>query len=164
MKKAIFAAAILAFLFATSTAFAVSPHFINSSADVDSSGNLEVSWKEAGLGNNVTIHYVASADATAVYACINGGNNHPKAANKETVNGPVSAEDDFSSGKNGNITGSLTVSPPSAGDFDCPNGQRLVLAQVSYTNIAITDETNGITEVIAGAICMQFINLPEFAC
>jgi hypothetical protein len=43
-----------------------------------------VSWHEAGLGDNQNIDYRASADVSAVYTCLNGGGNHPKAANKET--------------------------------------------------------------------------------
>ena len=58
--------------------------------------------------------------------------------------GPVSASGSFSSGKNGNITASLTAAPPSAGSFSCPNGQKLRLALVTYTNITLTDTTNNI--------------------
>ena len=112
--------------------------------------------KEAGLGNNQNISYVASADATAEYACLNGGENHPKAANKETVSGPVSAEGTFNSGQNGQITQSLTLQPPGPGDFTCPNGQTLVLASVSYVNVAITDTTNSITEAISGSFSQVF--------
>ena len=140
--------AILVFVMIAS-ALAASPHFINASATVDSDANLVVSWKEAGLGDNQNIHYLATADATATYVCINGGENHPKAANKESVHGPVSAPGTFASGKNGQITASLTVSPPPS-PLECPNGQRLELACASYTNVAITDHTNGITEPIPG--------------
>lgn len=147
------------------TASADSPHFVRASASFQGSGpNLAVSWKEAGLGNNQLIDYRASANATAVYACINGGGNHPRAANKETVSGPVSASGQFSSGKNGQITASLTLSPPGPGGFSCPPGQRLVVAKVTYTNVTITDTTNGVTEAIQGVFCRQLVNLPEFAC
>jgi len=146
-----------------STASAASPHFINASANLQGT-NLVVSWKEAGLGNDVVIHYVASANATAQYACINGGGNHPKATNKTTVNGPVSAAGNFSSGKNGSINGSLTMSPPGAGGFSCPSGQRLVLAQVTYSNVSLADTTDNIVNPLAGSFCGSFINLPEFAC
>jgi hypothetical protein len=84
--------------FTTGTAFAQSAHFLSASASGPySDGNLIVSFKEAGLCNNALISYTASADATATYACINGGGNHPKATNKETVSGPVSASGTFSS-------------------------------------------------------------------
>ena len=142
-----------------STAFAASPHFINASVAFSGSGpNLNVSFKEAGLGDNQNITYVASADGTAVYACINGGGNHPKATNKETVSGPVSATGTFSSGKNGTISQTLTLHPPSAGGFSCPNGQKLVLAFVSYTNVATIDTTNGVSEAIAGTFSRCFID------
>jgi hypothetical protein len=126
-----------------STAFAAAPHFISASASING-GNLVVSWKEAGLGDNQLIHYTVSADATATYVCVNGGNHNPSASNKTTVSGPVSASGTFSSGKNGNITASLSAAPPSAPDF-CPNGQKTELALVTYTNITLTDTTNNIS-------------------
>ncbi|HBY92561.1 MAG: hypothetical protein M5U01_31900 [Ardenticatenaceae bacterium] len=157
------ALAIALTLFVTSlvvpAALAANPHFINASANLDQNGNLVVSWKEAGLGDNQLIDYTASADATATYACINGGGKHPQATNKETVSGPVSASGTFSSGKNGQITASLTVPPPDKGDFSCPPGQRLVLASVSYTNVSITDTTNGITEPIPGTFSKTFFEV-----
>jgi len=120
---------------------------------------LIVSFKEAGVGNNASINYLASANATANYACINGGSNHPKASNKEQVSGPVSAPGTFSSGKNGSISQSLTLEPPSPGSFSCPSGQTMVLEDVSYTDVSITDTTNGITEDIPGTYARVFFKL-----
>jgi hypothetical protein len=56
------------------------------------------------------------------------------------VAGPVSATGDFSSGKNGQVIASLTLSPPPS-DISCPPGQSLELASVTYTNVTITDTT-----------------------
>jgi hypothetical protein len=39
----------------TATATAANPHFIFANADIDNNGNLVVSWKEAGLGDNQLI-------------------------------------------------------------------------------------------------------------
>src|SRR5438034_9622114 len=131
------AAALATAAFAVPAALADNPHFLSASASIDNSGNLVCTFKEAGLGNTVTTEHVScSADATAVYACINGGGNHPKATNKETVSGPVSGGGDFPV-RNGSTTGSITVAPPGPGSFSCPNGQSLVLASVSYTNIVL---------------------------
>lgn len=153
------ATALVVVALTVSVAFATSPHFVSASAAFQGSGpNLSVSFKEAGLGNNQLITYVASADATAVYACINGGGNHPKATNKETVSGPVSATGTFSSGKNGTISQTLTLSPPGPGGFACPSGQSLVLASASYTGVAITDTTNGVTESIPGTFSRCFVD------
>ena len=151
MKRilAIIFAPLLLLLVAIAPAQAVSPHFISASATLNSNGTLTANFKEAGLGTNQNINYVLSADATATYVCVNKGGANPSAANKSTVAGPVSASGTFSSGKNGNVTASLTVSPPPS-DISCPGGQRLQLAQVTYTNVAITDTTNGVTETING--------------
>lgn len=130
-------------------AMADAPKFHSADSSVDSAGALVAEFDERGLGNE-NIDYTLTADATAVYACINGGDNHPKAANKETVNAEVSAAGSFEP-KNGRVTASLSAGPPSAGDFSCPNGQRLVLASVSYTDVELTDTTNGVSASLADA-------------
>ena len=76
--------------------------------------------------------------------------NHPQAANKETINTEVAANGSFEP-RNGRIQASLTAGPPSAGDFSCPGGQRLVFASVAYTNIVLTDTTNGVTATLPDA-------------
>jgi hypothetical protein len=133
----------------TGVAWAVSPHFVRATADL-SGTNLIVGFKEAGLGTNQLITYVASADATVTYVCVNRGGANPSAQNKTTVSGPVTASGTFSSGKNGQVTASLTLNPPGPGSFSCPPGQSLEIAEVAYTNVTITDTTNGITESIPG--------------
>jgi hypothetical protein len=151
MKRriAVVALVFVAFALIAQQALAVSPHFISASATLNANGTLTVNFKEAGLGTNQNITYTASADATATYVCVNKGGGNPSASNKTTVAGPVSQTGTFSSGKNGNVTASLTVSPPPS-DISCPPGQSLQLASVSYTNVAITDTTNGVTEPIPG--------------
>src|SRR5262249_26536980 len=125
-------------------------HFLKAAGTITPNGQLICSWKESGLGDNLLINYTCSADATATYVCVNHGGGNPSASNKETVSGPVSANANFSSGKNGSITGSLTLNPPGPGSFSCPHGQALEIAQVSYTNVSLTDNTNGISAPIAG--------------
>ena len=120
------------------------PHFVGRVTSKFQGNSVQVCWKEAGLGSNVNINYQASADATASYVCVNNGGNCPDAANKEDVAGPVTASGTFSSGKNGAISQCLTINPPSA-TLSCP-GQTVTLAAVSYTNIAITDTTNGVSQ------------------
>ena len=139
----------LAALGAAGIVWADSPHFINSQtkAVIVQNGDLVVSWKEAGLGDNVSIDYEASANASATCTCVSHSGRCPNAANKVTVGGPVSATGTFTSGKNGSINGQLEVSPPPCPPSDpptCGNGQKLVLSAVTYTDIALTDLTNGI--------------------
>jgi len=144
--------------FLVTAAQAQSPHFIKTSASVQNNGNLTVSFKEAGLGSNVNIDYLASANGSATYGCINGGGNHPKATNKETVNGPVSAGGTFSSGQNGTISQSLTIAPPGPGNFSCPGGQTLLLGTVSYSNVSISDNTNSVSEVVGTGTFTVVVN------
>jgi len=137
-------APLLLVLGTTLPAQAVSPHFISASATLNGNGSLTANFKEAGLGTNASIDYKLSADATATYVCVNKGGANPSAQNKTTVAGPVSASGSFSSGKNGNVVGSLTVTPPSS-DISCPKGQSLQLASVSYTHVTLADTTNGVS-------------------
>jgi hypothetical protein len=129
---------------AVPAALATSPHFINASGTLNANGSLTVNFKEAGLGTNQNINYLLSADGTATYVCVNNGGSNPSAQNKTTVNGPVSATGTFNSGKNGNVTASLTLNPPPS-DISCPKGQTLELASVSYTGVTLTDTTNNVS-------------------
>jgi hypothetical protein len=126
-------------------AWAANPHFVGKTKASLDGANAKICWKEAGLGDNQNINYEASGQATATYVCVNNGGNCPNAANKTTVNGPVSTPATIASDKNGSISACLTISPPSAGSFTCPGGQTLTLSQVTYTSLQIADLTNGVS-------------------
>jgi hypothetical protein len=130
---------------------AANPHFVGKVTSTlnTESGTVQVCFKEAGLGSNQSISYVASANATATYVCRNAGGNCPNAANKRTVSGPVSSMGTFSSGQNGQITECLTINPPDPGTFACPPGQQLVVASISYSRLSITDTTTPVGPVAA---------------
>jgi hypothetical protein len=80
-----------------------------------------------------------SATATATYACVNGGGKHPKATNKASTTGQVSNTGSFPV-RNGSTTGTIAVGPPPAPPFSppCNPPMTVVIAQVSYTNVALT--------------------------
>jgi hypothetical protein len=116
-------------------AWAGSPHFVDSTVTVtrvDSS--LVVSGKEAGLGDEAQVHIVVSATA----ACINPGGNQPEAANKETF----SAEGDFPV-QNGKANFSLTLTATFQPSCSPP-------MSVVWTDVTVTDTTNGISQSFAG--------------
>ena len=141
----------------TQSALATSgAHFFSATGSVNDSGALVVSWDETGLGNG-NIDYTLTADATATYACINNGGHHPKASNKETVAASVSNGGSFQS-KNGRVQGSLTAGPLLDPSFTCPSGQTRILANVTYTNIVLTDTTNNVSIGIAD-VCRSFSSL-----
>jgi hypothetical protein len=129
-------------LMAPMLASAQSPHFIRATSGTNGSGDLTCTFKEAGLGNEPTgseVDITCSATADAIYQCINRGGHNPEAANKEDVSEDVSGTDSFRIGSNGQASGTVTVDAPSS-TLDCPGGQRLILAQVTYTDVTITDE------------------------
>ena len=135
------------------------PHFVRASAEgPDDFGTLQVLWKQAGLGAGGLIEYLATANATAVYACQNSGGNFPRDAKKQEVAGPVSGETGFASDRNGEITGRVALTPPDPilPPDPCSGGQQLVLVQARYTDVVIADVTNGIREPITGTFCGTF--------
>jgi hypothetical protein len=146
MKRriAVVALVFVAFALIAQQALAQNAHFIRASGSVDNDGSLTVDFKEAGLGTNQNIDYVLSAQGTAIYVCVNRGGANPSASNKTAVAGPVTASGTFNSGKNGQVTASLTALPPFE-DIGCPPGQRQELASVSYTEIVLTDTTNEVS-------------------
>jgi hypothetical protein len=122
----------LAAVFAAA-AFAGSPHFVT--ADASRSGNtLSVTFKEAGLGNEPSVHIVLSATAQ----CINNGGKHPKAVNKQSV----SAGEDFPV-QNGKAEGTVSVTATFQPDCSPP-------MEVRFTNVTLEDETSGATANIPG--------------
>lgn len=133
-------------------------HFFSATGSVASNGALQVSWDEAGVGN-ATVDYTLTANASALYACINGGGNHPKAANKQSVNGPLSSPKVGFNPTNGRVTVTNAISVgPLPSSLVCPSGQTFVLACVKYTNIVLTDVTNNVSASIP-ATSRTFVNI-----
>nr|WP_294841206.1 hypothetical protein [uncultured Methylotenera sp.] len=153
MKKLVIAAIFSTALIPNIVLAGGNPHFIGPVTAKFATGNanpgsVDVCWKEAGVGNNQSINYLASAgSATATYVCVNNGGNCPAAANKVNISGPVSKSGSFSSAKNGAINACLRVEPPSGDALDCPGGQELGLSEVSYSDIGVKDTTNNIEKM-----------------
>lgn len=125
---------------------ASSPHFVRGPfASINTSnGNVTVSWKEAGLGDTVSVDYEASALGTARYQCVNRGGNCPAASNKEDVMADVSVGGTFNVDKNGRITNALTILAPES-TLQCPGNQVVGVVRVEFTGIELEDITNGIS-------------------
>lgn len=126
-------------------------HFFHDTAgSVADNGALVVTIDEAGVGQEL-VNYTLAWSGTATYACINGGGNHPKAANKATIS--AGGTSSFSESPiNGRVMASFTVpgTPPGPGSFSCPSGQTLVLAAVSYT-ATLTDMTNDVSTSVSAS-------------
>jgi len=116
-------------------ALAGSPHFVDDSvAAVRTGDSLTVSGKEAGLGNEQSVHVVVSATA----ACLNPGGNFPSADNKETFSAATDAP--VTNGK-----AVFEVSLTFAVQPRCNPPMTLVIGDVT-----VTDESNGISTTVPG--------------
>ena len=139
MRRVVYVAACMAALFTfvlgTQAAYAGSPHFVDSTVTAARTGNtLTVSGKEAGLGDEQQVHIVVTATAL----CINGGGNHPKAVNKESV----STEGTFPV-QNGKADFALSVTATFSPSCSPP-------MTVEFTDVTVTDTTNGISVSLRG--------------
>jgi hypothetical protein len=116
------ALALAAAALAVPVAWAGSPHFVGTPTITRSGDALTVTGKVAGLGDETQINVALTADV----ACINPGNNQPKAENKSAT----IAEGTFPV-QNGrasfSVTGVGTTSP------DCSPPMTL-----RYSNVAVT--------------------------
>jgi hypothetical protein len=136
---------------------AISPKIQKATAGITAGGALQVEWTETGLGNNENIDYSIEADASSTWACINNGGKNPKASNKRNFSEHIDDSVTLSSDKNGRVDGVDIIGPvPPSSGFSCPSGQHTVLAAVSYTNVMVTDETNGISRNIPGTFTETF--------
>lgn len=121
--------ALAAAAIAVPVAEAGSPHFVSVTAS--RSGNtLTVSGKEAGLGNETQVHI----EVTATAECINGGNHHPKAENKESL----SAQGDFPV-QNGKADFSLELTASFQPDCTPP-------MTVVFSNVVVRDTEHNVTQ------------------
>jgi hypothetical protein len=106
-----------------------SPHFVGDCTKTQDGNTLTVTCKEAGLGDEAQINVTISATAL----CINNGGKHPKAVNKAdislTTNEPV---------QNGKADYTETLTATFTPDCSPP-------MTVSFTNVTVTDNTNGLT-------------------
>jgi hypothetical protein len=145
--------------------WAVNPHFIFVRASIQSDGDLDVSFKEAGLGGNLLIDYLAEADATVTCTCVNNSGRCPSAANKVTFTEAVAEPATFSSGKNGQVNQTISLAPPacpSSAPPTCGNGQELRLSAIAWSNIQLTDLTTPVGPVPAtpSSLSAEFFTCP----
>jgi hypothetical protein len=141
MRKLLAAMTVIAGLAAVPAAQAASPHFLFANNSIDTStGALNTSFKEAGLGTGTTsVGITLTADATATYQCYNKAGNKPQGVPKTSGPSGVSGSGNFPV-RNGQTTGTLVAGPLGPGTFSCPSGQRLFLDAVSYSNTIVMDQ------------------------
>jgi hypothetical protein len=106
-----------------------SPHYIKGPTATVSGNSLVVSWKAAGLGNTVTsVDFNLSGTVTTESQCFTKSGNPVNGVPKsETID--VNATGTFPV-RNGQVTGSLTISPIST--LVCTGNQVVVILSASF--------------------------------
>ena len=131
MKRvcAIAALALSALLLMASAALADSPHYIKGPTATVEGNSLTVSWKAAGLGNTVTsVDFSLTGTANVTSQCFTKSGNPVNGVPKqETVDVNVTGSFPV---RNGQTTGSLTVSPLST--LTCTGNQQVRILDVSF--------------------------------
>jgi hypothetical protein len=117
--------AVVATLTIVGVAVAGSAHFVGALSITQGTNSVTVSGKVAGLGNIPQINVVVSADA----ACVNPGDNKPKAGNKATF-----STDGTFPVQNGKAEFSLTVQ--AAFQPNCSGPMTIVFSNVTVAVFA----------------------------
>lgn len=112
-----------------------SPHFVGGITVTRDGNTLTVSGKEAGLGNETQVHIVVTVSAE----CINPGDHHPKAGNKESF----TAEGDFPV-QNGKAE--FTLSVTATFQPDCTPPMTLV-----FSDVTVCDASHDLCQTFPGA-------------
>lgn len=144
--RRIMAAATAATLAFGNSAWAASPHFVRATGTLNGDGEYVASFKEAGLGANQTISYLlrAGAGTQFTYQCYTRSNNAPQGAPNNVFPSDLQTGGVFNSGKNGQITASLTLTPSPTEDCQ-GQGLKLCLVAASYQNVTLQDVTNQVS-------------------
>jgi hypothetical protein len=138
-------------IFTIGAALAASPHFIKATGGIDKeTGDYVASFKEAGLGND-PITYDLSADTAYLFQCFTKSNNKPQGA--PNAGGPSSENTQTTiTPRNGQITADIRLEvtfPPTSASCQ-GQGLKLCLVSAEYSNVVLTDVTDGIS-----------VNLPD---
>ena len=110
-------------------AIAASPHYIRGPDATVSGNSLTVSWKAAGLGNTTeSVDFALTGTADVTSQCFTRSGNPVNGVPKsEQVDVNVTGEFPV---RNGQVTGSLSVSPLST--LECTGNQQVRILAVSF--------------------------------
>ena len=128
------AALVASALVSVPDAWAGSPHFVGDISVTRDGNTITVSGKEAGLGSETQVHIELTVSAE----CINPGDKHPKAGNKESFT--VSGDFPVQNGK-----AEFTLSVTARFQPDCTPPMTLV-----FTEVKVCDAAHSLCQTFAG--------------
>jgi hypothetical protein len=145
----------LTFAMLCATAFAAMTAGMSGMTASIVNNNLQVSFTADGLKAGTTTNYVATAKGSAIYGCMNKGENFPRGTNKRMVlEADVIGRKSYAA-KGTTIPNAMVIVPaPIAKSISCPNGQTLVLSSVAFSNVMLKDTTNGVAVPVPGFFTM----------
>jgi len=138
--------AVSLILTSAAVAYGGNPHFRSATAALGSP-RLVINLVEVGLGSGATVNYIASAHVTGTARCVNGGDNKPSASNKN-FSGELASTSTTQADASGKVTAAIIL--PAVPPSFCPAGQTAVVTTATFTNVTLTDTTNGVVANIAG--------------
>lgn len=123
-------------------AFAGSAHFVKGpTASISSVGDYIVSFKEAGLGNTPITYSLTAEEVIYTFQCYNPAGNTPVGEPNGVKSSDVSTFTTITP-RNGQITGSVTLSPTDEGASCQGNAMKLCMTAASYSGVQFKDETS----------------------
>ena len=142
-RFSILAICLMACLTAT-TAWA-GPHFVGTpTGTLNASGDYVASFKEAGLGDTPITYSLAATTETFTFQCFTKSGNTPQGSpNSVSFSGQTTFV--TITPRNGQITGSVLLTPEQDGASCQGGGLRLFLIAVDYKGVTLTDTTDGVT-------------------
>jgi hypothetical protein len=151
MKKlSILSCTMIALGFMATTVRADSPHFIKGPTIFfdSTTGDLCVSFKEAGLGSNPVTYTITAATENFTFQCFTRHGNTPQGDPNGVSFSNASNTQTLYPSHNGSITGSICLDPQK-GTAGCQGGGLVLkLTAATYTDVTFCDGNNN--------ICVQF--------
>ena len=131
--------------FMATTVQADSPHFVRGpTASLDTqTGDYCVTFKEAGLGNLPITYVITAQTADFTFQCFTRHGNEPQGDPNHISVSNLSAQTTIQP-HNGQITGTLCLSPQQDGAHCQGRGLVLKLIHVAYLNVQLCDVSNNV--------------------
>lgn len=118
-----------------------SPHFVKGpTGSISSDGDYVVSFKEAGLGNTPITYRLTAAEVVYTFQCYNPAGNTPVGDPNGVQLSDQSAYTTMTP-RNGQITGSVMLSPTDQGASCQGKSMKLCLTAASYSGVQFYEET-----------------------
>jgi hypothetical protein len=142
---------------APSLALAASPHFVSAQSFIFKSASLDVKLREVGLTGGQTVQYRLSAYATEVWGCVSLLKYQLPATHTRTLAGTTSGTGTAVATRDGVTSRYLRARLlPKPSDLTCDYQWTPYLVSVRYSNIVLTDITNGVVAPPIAAVSRTF--------